>query len=67
MTINKKAYSKPSVAIFQVAAEALLETGSTGEPVVKVDDEEELGAAPTDQRRHGNSYVWDDEEDEEKY
>ena len=64
MTINKKAYSKPSVAIFQVAAEALLETGSTGETVVKVDDEEELGAAPTDQRRHGNSYVWDDEEDE---
>lgn len=66
MTINMKAYSKPSVAIFQVAAEALLETGSTGEPVVKVDDEEELGAAPTDQRRHGNSYVWDDEEDEEE-
>ena len=67
MTINKKAYSKPSVAIFQVAVEAFLETGSTGEPVVKVDDEEELGAAPTDQRRHGNSYVWDDEEDEEEY
>lgn len=65
MTIIKKEYSKPSVAIFRLATEALLETGSTGEPNVVVDDEDELGAAPQDNCHMGSAYVWDDEEEED--